>query len=56
VTAYLLNLNGILPDDGMLDRETLPKIMMPNRNGFIPDAVFNLYNERPATSRKPRAR
>ena len=30
VAAYILNLNGILPDDGELDRETLPKVQMPN--------------------------
>lgn len=45
VSAFLLNLNGILPADGKLDRESLPKVKMPNRNGFIPDPVFKLYNE-----------
>lgn len=34
VTAYVLNLNGIVPDDAVLDRESLPKIEMPNRNSF----------------------
>jgi len=41
VADYLLNLNGILPDDGKLDRESLPKIKMPNRGGFIPDPEFD---------------
>ena len=45
VSAFILNLNGILPADGKLNRESLPKVMMPNRNGFIPDPVFGLYNE-----------
>ncbi len=37
LTAYILNLNGLVPDDAVMDAETLPKVMMPNRNGFIPD-------------------
>src|ERR1700687_5367388 len=40
VAAYILNLNGILPADGKLDKETLPKIKMPNRDGFIPEHEF----------------
>lgn len=35
VSAYVLSLNGILPHDGVLDAASLPKISMPNRNGFI---------------------
>lgn len=45
VSAFILNLNGILPANGKLDRQSLPKAKMPNRNGFIPDPVFGLYNE-----------
>ena len=40
VAAYILNLNGILSSDGTLDRNTLPAIKMPNREGFIPDPEF----------------
>ena len=40
VAAYLLYLNGILPEDGTLDRATLPKVQMPNRDGFIPETEF----------------
>jgi S-disulfanyl-L-cysteine oxidoreductase SoxD len=40
VTAYILSLNGIVPEDGKLDKETLPKIKMPNRDGFIPEPEF----------------
>ena len=40
VAAYILSLNGILPEDGMLDTATLPKIKMPNRDGFIPESEF----------------
>ena len=35
VTAYLLRLNGIVPDGTVLDAATLPKIRMPNRDGFV---------------------
>jgi S-disulfanyl-L-cysteine oxidoreductase SoxD len=41
LTAYVLSLNGILPPDGKLDKETLPKVKMPNRDGFIPDPEFS---------------
>lgn len=41
VVAYILNLNGIISADGKLDKETLPKIKMPNRDGFIPEPEFN---------------
>jgi mono/diheme cytochrome c family protein len=35
--AYLLNLNGIIREDQVIDATSLPKIVMPNRNGFILD-------------------
>jgi S-disulfanyl-L-cysteine oxidoreductase SoxD len=35
VTAYLLRLNGIVPDGAVLDAGTLPQVRMPNRDGFI---------------------
>ena len=41
VAAYILSLNGIVPADGKLDRESLPKIKMPNRSGFVPDPEFD---------------
>jgi len=34
LTAYVLNLNDILPADAVLDRLTLPQVKMPNRDGF----------------------
>jgi cytochrome c len=37
VSAYLLNLNGLVPADAEMDANTLPKVMMPNRDGFIVD-------------------
>lgn len=38
VVAYLLQLNGIVSTADVLDANSLPKIRMPNRDGFIPDA------------------
>ena len=35
--AYILNLNGVIREDQVIDARSLPKIVMPNRNGFIPD-------------------
>jgi len=37
VSAYILNLNGIVPDNAVMDQNTLAKVQMPNRNGFIVD-------------------
>ena len=35
VTAYLLNLNGIIGERDEMNAQTLPKVTMPNRDGFI---------------------
>ena len=43
VTAYILSLNGIVREDGKLDKETLPKIKMPNRDGFVPDPAWRRF-------------
>jgi hypothetical protein len=48
VTAYILSSNGIVPEDGKLDKETLPKIKMPNRDGFIPDPEWRKFLRRGA--------
>ena len=37
VTAYILFLNGIVDEDLELNEKTLPKVKMPNRDGFVPD-------------------
>ena len=34
VTAYVLNLNEIVPANAVLNAQTLPKVPMPNRDGF----------------------
>lgn len=35
--AYLLFLNGIVGEQDVIDQNTLPKVQMPNRNGFVSD-------------------
>ena len=35
LTAYLLHLNGIIDEDEVMDAESLPRVEMPNRDGFI---------------------
>jgi cytochrome c len=35
VTAYLLSVDGIVAKDASLDARSLPKVQMPNRNGFV---------------------
>jgi S-disulfanyl-L-cysteine oxidoreductase SoxD len=34
LTAYVLNLNDIVPDDAVLDAKSLAALKMPNRDGF----------------------
>jgi S-disulfanyl-L-cysteine oxidoreductase SoxD len=35
VTAYILALNKIIGENDVMNAETLPKVKMPNRDGFI---------------------
>jgi hypothetical protein len=35
VTAYILALNKIIGDSDVMNAETLPKVKMPNRDGFV---------------------
>jgi len=35
VTAYLLNLNGIIGEQDEMNAQTLPRVKMPNRENFI---------------------
>lgn len=47
LSAYILNLNGIVGADDRLDRTRLVAIRMPNRNGFVPDREFSdIHNSR----------
>jgi mono/diheme cytochrome c family protein len=35
VSAYILNLNGIIAEDAVMNAQTLPQVKMPNRDGFV---------------------
>ena len=36
VSAYILNINGIVGSNDVIDAQSLPRVRMPNRDGFIP--------------------
>jgi cytochrome c len=36
LTAFLLYRNGIIGETDVMDDKSLPKVEMPNRNGFVP--------------------
>jgi S-disulfanyl-L-cysteine oxidoreductase SoxD len=36
VVAFLLYRNGIIQETDVMDAKSLPKVEMPNRNGFVP--------------------
>jgi S-disulfanyl-L-cysteine oxidoreductase SoxD len=35
VCAYILRLNGIIEEGDVMNAQTLPKVQMPNRDGFV---------------------
>jgi hypothetical protein len=35
VVAYVLHLHGIIGADEVLDSDSLPRVHMPNRDGFV---------------------
>jgi len=47
VTAYILQLNAIVPEGAVMDQGSLPKVRMPNRDGFIPEPEYrSIHNSR----------
>lgn len=44
LSAYILNLNGIVAADARLDARTLAAIKMPNRDGFVEDPRPDVKN------------
>jgi cytochrome c len=37
VTAFILSMNGIVDEKQEMNERTLPRVKMPNRDGFVPD-------------------
>jgi len=44
VSAYILNLNGLLPDGAALDAKSLPAVKMPNQKMFVGDPRPDVKN------------
>jgi S-disulfanyl-L-cysteine oxidoreductase SoxD len=51
LTAFLLHANGIITADTVLDRDSLPAVVMPNRHGFVPDPRPDLPTDNSAARR-----
>jgi len=45
VSAYILNLNGLLPADATLDAKTMAAIKMPNHDKFVGDPRPDVKNK-----------
>lgn len=43
LTAFILSRNNIIKDDEVMDAKTLPKVKMPNREGYVP--FIPVYNK-----------
>jgi S-disulfanyl-L-cysteine oxidoreductase SoxD len=50
LTAYVLNLNDIVPADAVLDQDSLPKLKMPNLDGFTTAHGFMRRDGKPDTA------
>jgi hypothetical protein len=44
VTAYVLYLNKIVSQTDLLDQDTLAKVKMPNREGFVRDSRPDVHS------------
>jgi len=46
LTAFLLYKNDIIKETDVIDASTLPKVQMPNRNGFVPPRLADIHDIR----------
>jgi cytochrome c len=46
LTALILAKSEIIKEDEVLDAKTLPKVQMPNRNGFVPQRFEDIPDEK----------
>jgi mono/diheme cytochrome c family protein len=46
LTAFVLSKSNIIKEDDVLDAKTLPKVEMPNRNGFVPPKFADIPDEK----------
>jgi cytochrome c len=45
LTAFILAKSNIIKEDDVMDAKTLPKVHMPNRNGFVPPRYQDVVDE-----------
>ena len=45
LTAFILAKSSIIKEDDVMDARTLPKVQMPNRNGFVPPRYQDVVDE-----------
>jgi mono/diheme cytochrome c family protein len=46
LAAFILYRNEIIPEGQVIDAATLPKVKMPNRDGFLPERLEDIHDER----------
>jgi mono/diheme cytochrome c family protein len=44
LTAFILHRNDIIKEEDVIDATTLPKIKMPNRDGFVPQNLDEIHD------------
>jgi S-disulfanyl-L-cysteine oxidoreductase SoxD len=44
LTAFVLYKNDIIKENDVLDAKSLPKVQMPNRNGFLPARLEDIHD------------
>jgi len=55
LTAFILFKSKIVQEGEVLDEKTLPKVQMPNRNGFVPAKFADIPDEKKRGSRRESA-
>lgn len=45
LTAFILYRNEIVPEDQVINAASLPKVKMPNREGFVPERLADIHDE-----------
>ncbi|MBU1210746.1 MAG: cytochrome c [Alphaproteobacteria bacterium] len=53
LSAYILNLNGLVKDDAVMDAKSLAAVEMPNKNGFLVDSRPDTKADRCMSDCKP---
>jgi len=46
LTAFILAKSNVIKEDDVLDATSLPKVQMPNRNGFVPARFADIPDEK----------